>query len=146
MFESQKILGINGHKKILCVQTQNHNPAQALEHWSHLLEKHQIPQPQVLHLNMEGPYFEIYLTSSTEGLKSLTSLLPIENYTLKPADLCSITLTLTGNSTATKSIDVLKTLETNTIPCHKVFYSALSLTLILNQPDFEKALQLLHGE
>ncbi|HPI40606.1 MAG TPA: aspartate kinase [Pseudobdellovibrionaceae bacterium] len=145
MFESQKILSINGHKKIICIKSTSKDSAQALQNFLDHLEKNQIAAPQVLHINDSGINIEIYFTSSSEILTFIENAPKTEDFMILNNNLSSVTTTVTGNSSPYVALHLLNALKKNHLTVHKVLFSALSLTVFINANDYIQTLEICHN-
>lgn len=161
MFETQQILSINSHAKVLRLQSSFSSISQALRTLQNECERLQIGFPQVLNAQESTPPAmdqitnqvtdqtltqEILITGPQETVTALeTEFAQPLAFRLDRVKLATVTLICTGSATPELIQKILSCLESNKIHCHGTVLSAMSISLIIDRAMREKAITCLHS-
>lgn len=144
MFESTEILALNSHERALIWRYSGKN-IEALNSFMALLEKEQIPSPQILSTQQNSELCELTVTGPTEVMERIEECLRKSSDSSWSGSLSSVTCTCTGSA----SIDLIKKLgaklrEAGIEPL-SMRLSPMSVSFILPRADRNKALEAFHS-
>ncbi len=146
MFETQQILSINSHEKVLRLQSSFSSISQALQALQTECDRLQIGFPQLLNAQESTVRQEILMTGPQETVTALETAFAQPNpFRLDREKLATVTLTCTGSATPELIQKVLTCLDSNKIHCHGTILSAMSISLIIDRAMREKAITCLHS-
>lgn len=139
MFESQKILSVNSHEKVLKLHLKSALP-QAVSAMMIELERNQITPPQVLFMESDSATAEsfLWITGPAEIVDAIQKM---ESSLIKVAsqNYCSVTATVTGNSSPEIQSQFCQTLGA-TFHVEKIVVNPMSLTAFMPQPQRQAAI------
>lgn len=145
MYETSKVLSLNSHEQIVNLRVETLNSDSAVEILKSELAKLEIAMPQILLIESSGSNVQLYITGPKENiaaiLKQKTSFSKTQ---VSPERLCSVTATCSGVATSEITESVLKKLSSKKIIPKKVFLSALSVSLLIEETQRAEALSALH--
>ena len=145
MFESSKILGLNSHERVLKISVKEKTPAEALVKLKHALDKLEIAFPQILFSQSSEKETTLFITGPGEILKAvLNEKANLNGIQIVDENLCSVSATCTGIAGYEVTENILMRLRQHEIHPLEMYYSALSLNLILKEPQRKSALSKLH--
>jgi aspartate kinase len=145
MFETAKGLSLNSHETVLEVQILAPYPGESLKKLRTHLEQKQISFPQLLHIESTNNSVHALLTGPKEILQAVAlELKETHDIKIVNQNLSSVTLTCTGITSPEISEAVLEKLTTHLIRPDKIIFSAMSMTVILDQSKRDQALASIH--
>lgn len=147
MFESNRLLSLNSHETVICLEHSSPSASQALSQLKAFLDHKEIYWPQILTIDSSKNGTQIFLTAPNEVILVLRKLdWSSTGFSLSNEILSSISATCTGNSTSTMAQNFLTELDKNHIAYQKVQLSGMTVSIFLPQTKREQALQCLHPE
>jgi aspartate kinase len=146
MFESQKVLAINSHEQVLALEINSTHFSQALELLTKAFSSKEIADPQLLHLQQGPQSTYVYLTGPQEILQLVCKEFSANTSGIKVLknDLCAVSLTCTGSTSAKVMQDAFSALAKENIKIHACANGSMTLALFLDQPARQRAIQVLH--
>ena len=146
MFESCKALSLNSHETVLEIGSAEKSTAQALKKLQALFEAKQIAFPQLLQCEMSQGKVQIFLTGPQEIMTAVKKELSAQkDFSLNSTDFSTVTLTCTGSTSPEISQKVLEKIDHAAIEAHKLMMSAMSMTVLVNAKDRNRAIEALHA-
>lgn len=134
MFESEKIISLNSHKKII-----NCELISSFENFLQELEKNEIAAPQILEIDQKS----IYLTGPAEILTSICNL-QSPSFKVSNLNIASVTATCSGSTTPAVAQAILKKCSEHNIKVVKLINSAMSTTVFVEAEFAAQTIQALH--
>jgi aspartokinase len=145
MYESSSILAINSFSEVFEIQFLSSDSAQAIKDLRHFLDQHEIPFPQILHMNQAKAGCQILITAASENLRALESALKTTSqFKLENPIWSSVTATCTGVASGDLTEKILAQLQKEKISVQKLLQTAMSTTVIVEKSQREKSIQALH--
>ena len=145
MFESSKPLSVNSHETVLELVMEGVKPTKAMETMQWFFNEKQIAFPQILRTQPTDIGTHLLVTGPLEIMRAIEKEIvnaPVKTLLKKYA---TVTVTCSG-STSPQLFDLLlKKLEGEQIQFHELLVSAMSVTLVVQQDDRHKVVQLLHS-
>ncbi|MDG0817018.1 aspartate kinase [Bdellovibrio svalbardensis] len=146
MFESCKALSLNSHETVLEIKSLEKNTAKALKSLQSLFEEKQIAFPQLLHCEISHDETEILLTGPQEIMGAVKRELQAhKGFALNSTDFSTVTLTCTGATSPEIPQKVLEKIDQAQIQARKLIMSAMSVTVVVNANERNKAIEALHA-
>lgn len=143
MFESTQILALNSHEKAVLWKGKGSN-LQVLREFQTLLQKEQIPAPQILNTESREGFTELTVTGPSEVMDQIETALkshPIGHWT---AGLSTITCTCTGTTSLGLIEKISAFMEAEKILPFRISVSAQSLSLLVSRSERVRILKSLH--
>jgi aspartate kinase len=145
MFESQEILALNSHEKVLQITIDEASSATALKKIQSELEKRQIAFPQLLHLQSNSKSTIILLTGPEEIISAIQrDFSNHKSIHLDPQLFSTVSATCTGATSPLLPEKILSQLESADIAIKELIMSTMTATVLLEQKNRDKALKELH--
>lgn len=145
MFESCKALSLNSHELVIGIICKEKNNAAALKDLQRLFDQKQIAFPQLLQCESSALGTELLLTGPQEIVHAVKKELQAHSaFSLKSADLATVTLTCTGATSPEITQNVLSRLDQVKIPTQKVMLGAMSVTVLVEASQRRQAIESLH--
>ena len=146
MYEQARIISVNSHKDVRWLRIIKNDLASAFHEMSRALSGASLPLPQILdsQISLDGCSFLI--TSPLETLGAIEQLSIREAaFEFTSTELSSVTATCQGAFASLLPETIAQSLASHSVKIHKMLFSAMSLTVIVDSKDREKTLQTLHG-
>lgn len=144
-YENVGLLSLNSFARVLKIRSSAKSAGDLAIRLSDLFRVHQIADPQILHSTFGGGQSKLYVTGPEEILTAIEGRLKGVGDLMVEAGLCLVTATCTGSTSPALTLQILKTLDSASIPVESHWLSALSVFLIVPSVDRERALKVLHG-
>lgn len=138
MYESTDILALNSHEKVALWKNPG-SPQQSLMALQKILQKEQIPSPQILAAHQLGDQTELMLTGPAEVMDQIEALLPQVS-----KGLASVSCTCTGTTSLGLIEKISSRLESQGLRPERYWLSSQSVNLLVSRPDRVQILQSLH--
>lgn len=135
MFESERILSLNSHKKVLCCELKK-----SFTEFVSELESKEIAFPQLLELDQNKAFL-----SGPDEILSAIAKENSQTYKVLKSDLASVTATCTGSTTPTVVSQILEKCHQSKMDVEKVLLSPMSVTVFVAQSEVDKAIANLHS-
>ena len=148
MYEQARILSVNSHKDVRWIEVKRPDVGVALDTLAQHLKAAGLPLPQFLDSEKRGDTWAFLVTASTETLNATAKLTEQENpMAMVPAvhPLASVTATCQGTFASPLPQEIASALATRTVVVHKMIFSALSVTVLVDTKDREKSIDLIHN-
>ena len=145
MYEQARILSVNAHKDVRWLSVTKSDPAAALETLATTLSIASLPLPQLLDSENRGTNWAFLVTAPSETLNAIQKICQDENpLSLGEATLASVTATCQGSFASQLPQEIAGALQARSVVVHKMIFSALSITVIIDSKERERAMQLIH--
>jgi aspartate kinase len=152
MYEQARILSVNSHKEVRWLIVQKADLASAMQEFSGVLRESNLPLPQLLDSEKRGDSWAFLITAPSETLGALAQVTEKSN---QPGNIpgfmkfdgglySSITATCQGSYASPLPEDIAAALQKRNVPVLKMIFGAMSITVLVNFKDREKALQIVH--
>ncbi len=139
MYEQARIISVNSHKDVRWMTLDVPDLVTAFSQVSAALQKVSLPLPQMLDSHVAGGRVSLLITSPAETLGAISQVLP-----LATDELSSVTATCQGAFASPLAEQVAQALAHKSIVVHKMIFSAMSLTVVVETRDRDRTLQALH--
>lgn len=139
MYESTDILALNSHEKVALWKNPG-SPQQSLMALQRILQKEQIPSPQILAAHQLGDQTELMLTGPSEVMDQIEALLPQIS-----KGLASVSCTCTGTTSLGLMEKISARLESQGLRPERYWLSAQSVNLLVSRSERVQILQSLHN-
>jgi aspartate kinase len=145
MYEQARILSVNSHKEVRWLRVSKPDLASAFQEFSAALKPGDLPLPQFLDTEMHANGCSFLITAPQETLTAVCQT-AIKNpaMTLDQRDLASVTATCQGAYASPLPAEIASALKAQNIELHKMIFGALSVTVVVNAKDRERAIQTIH--
>lgn len=148
MFENQQVLAVNSHREVHHLEIpQVADMAEGWKIFSGLLERHNLAWPQILAASQENGSLRAMYTSDPEHLISLKRAVETTKSVRELREpMSSVSLTCHGSIATDLGEQVVAALKSSGIPVAKMLFSPISLTVVVDQKNKDKAVEVLHSE
>lgn len=146
MYEQARILSVNSHKDARWIRVAKADAHAAMQAFFAHLRANKLPWPQLLDASQTGPeQWTLLVTGPQETLTAIGTLLD-RNPEMKmdSQPLCTVTATCQGAFASSLPEELGQALAARQIRPHKILFSAMSLTAVLDAKDGVTATQALH--
>ena len=148
MFESDQVLGLSSHEKVLSFAATSKDLHSAVSDLEKCLHRLQIPSLQFLSIEQKSSdTILIRFTAPAETLAAVQNekaTFQKAGFVLGETPLSSVSLTCAGVVSPTVSMKVFSQLDKCSIPIQKAQYSPMNINLFLEETYRVKALECLH--
>jgi len=142
--EQSKVLAVNSHRQVVRIEIKERQVPQALSLWTEQQIKTELSSLQLLQAQQVGAQVELWVTGPTEELAALRSR-PWGLAHVSDEAFSSVSVTVAGVTTGQLSQEVFgKLTEAGVMPV-VVWYSPLTLTVVVPQAQSEKTISSLHS-
>lgn len=145
MYEASKILALNSHERILCLDFATANTSQAWTELKNFIDKNELGFPQVLLSEKTEQGVRLYLAGPSEILTTLQAeIQKSKQLQFAKEDLASVTVTCAGSTSPAIMEKILATLQLAGIDVFNTIMSPLSNTVLIRASERQRTLQELH--
>lgn len=146
MYEQARVLSVNSHKEVRWLEVATPDLTQAFKEFSRSLKEANLPLPQLLDTEKTQGSCRFLITAPTETLNAIEHMTSREkSLTFNLAELSSVTATCQGTFASPLPQEVATALDQHSIPVHKMLFSAMSITVLVDQKNREKAIEVIHS-
>ncbi len=148
MYEQARILSVNSHKDVRWIEVKKTDAGAALEVLSQTLKIAGLPLPQFLDSEKRADSWSFLVTSPSETLNAIQKVCEAENplHMISAAHpLGTVTATCQGTFASPLPQEIASALNERAILVHKLIFSALSVTVVIDSKEREKAMDLIHN-
>jgi aspartate kinase len=145
MYEQARILSVNAHKDVRWLIVKKPDIHEALRELSALLKTQNLPIPQMLDTEKRADSYAILITAPLETLNAVAqsaSKSPTMHF--EGGEFSSVTATCQGSFASPLPEEIARALSQKSVKVHKLLFSAMSITVIVDAKDREKAVQTVH--
>jgi aspartate kinase len=145
MYEQARILSVNSHKEVRWIRVANSDLSQAMQTLSDALREGALPVPQILDSNVSEQGCSFLVTAPSETLNAIAQLTNAKQLlSMDMTELSSVTATCQGSFASPLPDQIAQQLARKSVMIHKMLFGAMSLSVIVDAKDREKALQAIH--
>ena len=145
MYEQARIISVNSHKDVRWLNIHKDDLALAFQKLSTALRDNNLPLPQMLDTEKRNGACAFLVTAPKETLTAIEHLTErIEALEFDDSELCSVTATCQGAYASPLPDDIAQALAQLGIPVRKMLFGPMSVKVILDAKDRDKAVQTLH--
>jgi aspartate kinase len=144
MFENEKFIAVNGHKKVIRLNGEVDGPSLISTLYT-LVAKANIPRPQVLIASSNTGQGHVLVTTQEENWISLKEVLKSSALKVVNDNLASVTITCSGTVDAQLPKTVSDCLMSAGIKAHEILLSPLSVSVVIDKALEDKTLKALHS-
>lgn len=146
MFEQARILSVNTHKDVRWLHVVRPDLASAFAEVSSTLKAHNLPLPQFLDSEVRGSECAFLITSPIETLTAIARASETTNGLLKveATALSSVTATCQGSYASPVPVQISASLNGHGIPIRKMLFGAMSVTVLVDSSDRDRATAIVH--
>ena len=148
MYEQARILSVNSHKDVRWIEVKRPDLGVSLDTLAQHLKMAGLPLPQFLDSEKRGDSWTFLVTASTETLNATAKLTEQENplaMIIAAHPLASVTATCQGTFASPLPQEIASALAARAVVVHKMIFSALSVTVVVDAKDREKSIDLIHN-
>jgi aspartate kinase len=145
MYEDARILSVNTHKEVRVLQVNKPDFSTAFAEVALALKPADLPMPQFLSSDCTSGSCSFLITAPQETLNAITQIaLKSETLTIDTKELSSVTATCQGAFASALPGEIATALKRQSIATQKLIFGAMSITVIVDAKDREKAVQTIH--
>jgi aspartate kinase len=145
MYEQARILSVNVHKDVRWVIVNKSDLTEAMQSFSHLLKGNNLPLPQLLDSEKRGETWAFLITAPQETLNAIGQYLELSTgMSYVSGEFASVTATCQGSFASPIPEEIATALNRHSINVHKLLFSAMSVTAVIDAKYRDKAVQVLH--
>ncbi len=145
MYEQARILSVNSHKDVRWLKVKRATLAESFADLKRELDAADLPLPQFLDSETHNGHCMLLITSPQETLDAITSLAaknPV--FEIHSRALASVTATCQGAFASPLPGEIAAQLSGARIGIQKMIFGSMSLTVIVEAGEREKAIQAIH--
>lgn len=145
MYEQARVLSVNTHKDVRWLNINKKDLHSAIQEFSKELRECNLPIPQFLDTEKRGDQWALLITAPTETLNAIAQLCSSKaGLAFAEGELSSITATCQGAYASPVPEEIATALGRHQLNMHKMLFGAMSITVVVDAKDREKALQVIH--
>lgn len=145
MYEQAKILSVNTHKDVRWLVVRNQEIGSALQEFSTALRENNLPYPQLLDSERRLNDSAFLVTAPTETLNAIAQLSAMyPSLSMQNDELSTVTATCQGSYASPVPEEISQALVQKNISIRKMLFNAMSVTILVNGKDRERAAQTIH--
>ena len=145
MYEQARIISVNSHKDVRWLKIDRPDLAGAFHEMSRVLQTAALPLPQILDSQVLDGSVLLLVTSPSETLGALSQVAAsMPTLQFESHELSSVTATCQGAFASPLPEQMAQALAAKSVVIHKMMFSAMSLTVVVDAKDRDKTLQTLH--
>jgi aspartate kinase len=148
MYEQNRVLSVNSHKEVRWIsvsQSKGADLGKALSSFSQLLSQDGLPQPQLLDSERTHSGFSFLVTAPAETMGAIEkSLQKSQEIKFDPRALSTVTATCQGAFSSNLPEQMALALSKHAIEPSKMIFGPMSITVVVENSQREKAAQTLH--
>lgn len=145
MYEQARILSVNAHKDVRWLVIDKPSLREALQEFSALLKTNNLPIPQMLDTEKRSSKWAVLITAPQETLSAIERFVgSTAAMSFDRGEFSSVTATCQGSFASPLPEEITLALSRNSVDIHKLLFSAMSITAIVDAKDREKAVQAIH--
>lgn len=146
MYEQAQILSVNSHADARWLRIDKSDMNSAMQTLYKMLRDHNLPWPQILDTSQSGvTQWSFLVTGPQEALNAIgNQIVQYPAMKMDSKNLSTVTATCQGAYAPTLPQEMVQALAEQKITIHKLIFSAMSLTVVVDGKDCVAALQVLH--
>ncbi len=145
MFEQARILSVNSHKEVRWVEIAKPDLNSAVQEFYSILKEESLPTPQLLDTEKRITSYAILITAPSEHLSSIMQACQkAQRAHFDLGELSTVSVTCKGSFASTLPEEMCSYLGRKKILIHKLFMSAMSISMLVDTKDRERAIQGVH--
>lgn len=146
MYEQARILSVNMHKDVRWIDVRKPDMAAAFRELSTVLKEKTLPLPQILDtVKRDGGVWSFLVTAPLETLNAIGQAVDKnDTVQLDGGTLSSVTATCQGSFASPLPEEIATALSKRSVNLHKMLFSAMSVTVIVDAKDRDKVAQIIH--
>lgn len=145
MYENARIISVNSHKDVRWLKVNRNDLTSAFHEMSRVLSGASLPLPQILDSSVVDGHCSFLITSPTETLNAIAQVTS-SDLEFDSRELSSVTATCQGAFASPLPEQMAQALSAHSVMIHKMLFGSMSLTVIVEAKDRERALQAIHDE
>lgn len=145
MYEQARILSVNSHKDVRWLNVKKPDLAAAFQEFSAHLRASNLPLPQILDTEKRGQNWAYLITAPLETINAIGHLAAqSDSLSIDESHLSSVTATCQGAFASPVPEEIANALNRHNVAIHKMLFSAMSITAVVDAKDRENALRVIH--
>lgn len=140
MYESTRFIALNSHSQVFQIAVPD------LGSFKKFLLDHQVPYPQILHLEPADKGLKILVTAPSENLQDMQKVLSKQNtFQLLSTDLSTATMTCSGTTNLELFEKFMRSVQDSKLNVRQVLPSGMSFTAVVEMKDLKLLKSALHS-
>jgi aspartate kinase len=146
MYEEARIISVNSHKEVRWLRVQKPDFGSAMTEISAALKTSQLPLPQFLDSETGAGGCSFLVTAPLETLNAIGQITSTNAAVkLDSHALSTVTATCQGAFASPLPGEIATVLQGGGIKAHKLLFGAMSVTVVVDSANRDRAVQLIHG-